>query len=161
MFDCLGFPGIAVSVLKLFLMFQPSSPGFLQSWSVTQVLLGPLIYAGCRSSIHGAFLLVRAACLLLTNERAPSCRSANVHMWLSFSLSSVLKLLLFFEISTASFIKRGLFYVLYVRFYTVEQYPMSCLVTVLGYGGFSVWFKLVFCMCSLSLSLTDLPVWPM
>ena len=37
--DCLGFPGIAVSVLKLFLTFQPSSRGFLQSWSVTQVVV--------------------------------------------------------------------------------------------------------------------------
>ena len=44
-------------------------------WCVTQVLLCPFIHAGCRSSLRGAFSLVRAACLPLTNERAPSSSS--------------------------------------------------------------------------------------
>ena len=49
-----------------------SCRGFLQRCTVTQMLLGRLMYAGCRPSLCGLFSLVRIACLLLSNEREPS-----------------------------------------------------------------------------------------
>ena len=55
--DCLGFPGITVSLMFYF-TFQPSSCGFLQSWSVTQVCSHWPVRLVCSWPMRGRRLLV-------------------------------------------------------------------------------------------------------